>query len=90
MTDHPILIETDQPRQYTRSVGRPVLDPDTIGFEPDIALASVDVRVARSKNCVSPPTSADILQNVDRLPRLGTRDRGGIGVDQNCPTESLG
>jgi hypothetical protein len=49
-------------------VGRPGLDPGTLGFDPDSAQASVVVRVTWSEDCASSPTSANILSNL--LPRL--------------------
>jgi hypothetical protein len=45
-------------------VGRPGLDPGTLGFEPGRTEASVVVRVAWSENYVSPPTSVDVLSNL--------------------------
>ena len=49
-------------------VGRPGLDPGTLGFQPVSTEASVLIRVAWSENYASAPTSADVLSNV--LPRL--------------------
>ena len=49
-------------------MGRPGLDPGTLGFEPERTEASVVVRVAWSENYVSPPTSVDVLS--DLLPWL--------------------
>ena len=46
------------------SVGRPGLDPGTLGFEPGRAGASVVVRVAWSADYVCPPTSVEILSNL--------------------------
>jgi hypothetical protein len=48
----------------TYLVGRPGLDPGTLGFEPERTEASVVVRVAWSEECASPPTSADVLANL--------------------------
>ena len=45
-------------------MGRPGLDPGTLGFEPERTDASVVVRVAWSEDCASPPTSADVLSNL--------------------------
>src|ERR1039458_6425840 len=45
-------------------VGRPGLDPGTLGFEPERMEASVVVRVAWSEESASPPTSADVLANL--------------------------
>jgi hypothetical protein len=45
-------------------VGRPGLDPGTLGFEPERTEASVVVRVAWSEDHASAPTSADVLSNV--------------------------
>jgi hypothetical protein len=60
-------------------VGRPGLNPGTLGFEPERAAASVVVRVAWSKDYASPPTSADVLSNL--LPWLhGWLHSLGCGV----------
>ena len=48
----------------TYKVGRPGLDPGTLGFEPERTDASVIVRVAWSEEAACPPTSADILSNL--------------------------
>ena len=58
-------------------VGRPGLDPGTLGFEPDSTRASVVVRVSWSETSVNPPVSADVLSNLlpwlhDWLQSLGS------------------
>lgn len=58
-------------------MGRLVLDPGTLGFEPERTEASVVVRVARSEDYASAPTSAEILSNLlpwlhDRLHSFGS------------------
>ena len=45
-------------------MGRPGLDPGTLGFEPERTEASVVVRVAWSEDYASPPTSVDVLSNL--------------------------
>ena len=45
-------------------MGRPGLDPGTLGFEPERTEASVAVRVAWSEDCASPLTSADVLSTL--------------------------
>ena len=45
-------------------MGRPGLDPGTLGFEPGRTEASVVVRVAWSEDYACAPTSADILSNL--------------------------
>ena len=45
-------------------MGRPGLDPGTLGFKPERTEASVVVRVAWSENYASAPTSANVLSNV--------------------------
>jgi len=66
-------------------VGRPGLDPGTLGFEPDRTEAYVVVRVAWSEDHASAPTSADVLSNVlpwlhDWLHRLGVGAYGAVQV----------
>ncbi len=45
-------------------VGRPGLDPGTLGFESGRAKASVVVRVSWSVDYGCPPTSVEILSNL--------------------------
>jgi hypothetical protein len=45
-------------------VGRPGLDPGTLGLEPDSTQASVVVRMSWSEACSDPPTSADVLSKL--------------------------
>jgi hypothetical protein len=59
------------------SVGRPGLDPRTLGFEPGRTEASVVVRVSWSEDCQRPPTSAKVLSNV--MPWLHHARESGAG-----------
>jgi hypothetical protein len=66
-------------------VGRPGLDPGTLGFEPERTEASVVIRVAWSGDYASPLTSADVLSNLlpwlhDWLHRLGAGASGAVQV----------
>jgi len=72
-------------------VGRPGLDPGTLGFQPDGTRASVVVRVSWSETSVHPPTSADVLSNLlpglhDWLHSLGS---GVSSVVQICGSDDL-
>ena len=72
-------------------MGRPGLDPGTLGFEPDGTRASVVVSVSWSEACVDPPTSADALSSLlpwlhDWLHDLGS---GVSSVVQICGSDEL-
>jgi len=45
-------------------VGRPGLDPGTLGIGLNDSIASVDVRITWSEKSPVPPTSTEILSNV--------------------------
>ena len=45
-------------------MGRPGLDPGTLGIEPDQPATSVEVQITWSQHSTNPPTSAEILSNV--------------------------
>jgi len=66
-------------------VGRPGLDPGTLGIQPGRTEASVVVRVSWSEDCQSPPTSADVLSNVlpwlhDWLHGVGSEISGVVQI----------
>ncbi len=72
-------------------VGRPGLDPGTLGFEPDSTCASAVVSVSWSDASVNPPTSADVLASLlpwlhDWLHNLGS---GVSSVVQICGADDL-
>jgi hypothetical protein len=71
------------------SVGRPGLDPGTLGIQPGSACASVVIRV--SETSVDPPTPAAVLSNLlpglhDWLHNLGS---GVTSVVQICGSDDL-
>jgi hypothetical protein len=83
--DYRYYIEADQAWYYRTFVGRPGLDPGTLGFEPERTEASVVIRVAWSGDYASPLTSADVLSNLlpwlhDWLHRLGAGASGAVQV----------
>jgi hypothetical protein len=45
-------------------VGRPGLDPGTLGIGPDHPTSSVVVQIAQSEDPTDPPASAEMLLNV--------------------------
>ena len=45
-------------------MGRPGLDPGTLGIEPDRPTASVTIQISWSEGSTIPPTSAEILSNL--------------------------
>jgi hypothetical protein len=79
------------PKAFVLLVGRPGLDPGTLGFEPDSTRESVVVRVSWSESAVNPPTSAEVLSNLlpwlhDWLHSLGS---GVSSVVQICCSDDL-
>ena len=69
-------------------MGRPGLDPGTLGYEPERTEASVVVRLAWSKDYACPPTFADILSNLlpwlhDWLQSLGSEASNVVRI--SCP-----
>jgi hypothetical protein len=72
-------------------VGRPGLDPGTLGIGPDHPTSSVVVQIAWSKGSTDPPTSAEILSNVslwlhDWLHSAGSDIAGDVKI---CGADGL-
>jgi hypothetical protein len=72
-------------------VGRPGLDPGTLGFKPGSAQGFVDVRVSWSEAHASPPSSVDVLSNLlpwlhDWLHSLGSEVSSVVEV---CGSDGL-
>jgi hypothetical protein len=58
------LFVKEEPNVYLLLVGRPGLDPGTLGVGPERPTASVVVQITWSEDSPSPPTSAEILTNL--------------------------
>jgi hypothetical protein len=63
-------------------VGRPGLDPGTLGGDRDDTTSSVDVRISWSEQVSGPPMSAEILSNLSLWLHdwLHKTESGGVGV----------
>jgi hypothetical protein len=76
---------------FVRLVGRPGLDPGTLGIEPDHPTASDVVKITWSGASVPPATSSEILSNL--IPRLHQwlRSRGNdvSGDVKICGSDGL-